>query len=54
MPYPGSVGDELEDALEGEAHGEREVHVAQNVREEQRCPVVLQESDKITLWASYL
>ena len=47
FPYPGSVGDELEDALEGKAHGEREVHVAQNVGEEQRGPVILQESAKI-------
>ena len=38
-PWPES--DELEDALEGKAHGEGEVHVAQNVGEEQRGPVVL-------------
>ena len=31
--YPGSVGDEFENALKGETHGEGEVHVAQDVSE---------------------
>ena len=46
VPYPWSVGDEFEDALEGEAHGEGEVHVAQDVGEEQRGTVVLNENVK--------
>ena len=39
--HPGPKGDELENTLEGEAHGEGEVHVAEDVGEEQRSPVVL-------------
>ena len=42
--YPGSVGDEFENALKGETHGEGEVHVAEDVGEEQRSSVVLREN----------
>ena len=45
LPHPWSVRDEFEDALEGEAHGEGEVHVAQDVGEEQRGAVVLNEKN---------
>ena len=51
VPHPWSVGDEFEDALEGEAHGEGEVHVAQDVGEEQRGTVVLNEKNTHHKWS---
>ena len=39
--YPWSIRYKFENTLYGEAEGEREVHVAKNVRQQQRCAVVL-------------
>ena len=44
--YPRSIRYEFEDTLESEAHGEGEVHVAQDVGEEQRGTVVLNKNAK--------
>lgn len=39
--HPRAEGDQLEDALKGEAHGEREVHVGEEVREDKGGAVKL-------------
>ena len=39
--HPGPECDELEDALKGEAHGEGEVHVGEQVSQDERGPVKL-------------